>query len=201
MSIVVSGRIQVSLVKPTLPCSMYVLRRDTQSDQRANPTRPSMTAFVSKPKVEVTFFTQLVYLPRLINTPRCSGKRAAQKGSASAEMQPPTPFNRTNFPVPAATRRPRASASNSNLKGGPARTPTPRLLAAAAAVTASRTWVLNDQDVTSGVGLLVLALAGGRLWREVIERRRDRKGKRKEIGGAEVMSLVSFDFHGEEAKA
>lgn len=105
-------------------------------------------------------------------------------------MQPPTPFNRATYPVP-ATRRPRASASNSNLKSGSPGTPIPRLLAAAAAVTSSKTWVLHDGDTTGGVRLLVLAMLGGRVYREIMERRTDRKGKRKEIGGAEVLSLVS----------
>jgi hypothetical protein len=39
--------------------------------------------------------------------------------------------------------------------------------------------------------MLVLAMLGGRIWREIMERRGDRKGKRKELGGAEVLSLVS----------
>lgn len=40
------------------------------------------------------------------------------------------------------------------------------------------------------MALLVLALFGGRIWREIMERRRDKKGKRKEIGQAEMLSLV-----------
>lgn len=39
--------------------------------------------------------------------------------------------------------------------------------------------------------MLVLALFAGRIYREVIDRRRDRKGKKKEIAGGEVLSVVS----------
>ncbi|ORY29792.1 cation efflux family-domain-containing protein [Naematelia encephala] len=92
----------------------------------------------------------------------------------------PTPLHRTSFPVPVDHRRverPIASGSSSRRS-----IKTSRLLFAALATTASKTWVLNsDANSTGGIGWVLLGFCCGRVVVDVKERWSDRKGKKREV--------------------
>ncbi|RSH94776.1 putative zinc transporter msc2 [Saitozyma podzolica] len=99
-------------------------------------------------------------------------------------MQPPPSSFRSSFPV--HPRRPRTSSRASKSK--PASLT--RLLAGAAAIAASKAWVVDDPSGSSGgAGWLVLSYWAGRVVGEMQDARRDRKGKRKEESTGPAWSL------------